>query len=64
MSLRSLCLRQRDRRDRLVKEPLFMMGKRRGFTWHKEFNPRGRWTKAGGAQAGDWPQWMVHYKDY
>ena len=47
-----------------MKEPLFMMGKRRGFTWHKEFNPRGRWTKAGGAQAGDWPQWMVHYKDY
>jgi len=32
--------------------------------WHKTYNTRGPWTKAGGAAAGDWPQWMRHYKDY
>ena len=32
--------------------------------WHKTYNVRGRWTKAGGCQQADWPQWMRHYKDY
>ncbi len=32
--------------------------------WHKEFNTRNEWTKAGGADASMWPQWMRHYKDY
>jgi prepilin-type N-terminal cleavage/methylation domain-containing protein len=32
--------------------------------WHREYNVRGRWTKAGGCQPGDWPQWMRRYKDY
>ena len=32
--------------------------------WHKQFNTRGRWTKAGGAQPEDWPEWMRRFKDY
>jgi prepilin-type N-terminal cleavage/methylation domain-containing protein len=32
--------------------------------WHKAYNTRGRWTKAGGVQPDDWPQWMRHYKEY
>lgn len=32
--------------------------------WHKNFNTRGVWTKAGGADASMWPQWMRHYKEY
>jgi len=32
--------------------------------WHKTYNTRGTWTKAGGADPADWPQWMRHYKDY
>jgi len=32
--------------------------------WHHEFNTNGPWTKAGGVQAKDWPQWMRNFKDY
>jgi len=32
--------------------------------WHRTYNTRGMWTKAGGADPADWPQWMRHYKDY
>ena len=32
--------------------------------WHHEFNTNGPWTKAGGVQLADWPQWMTRFKDY
>jgi len=32
--------------------------------WHAEFNTAGPWTKAGGVQPEDWPQWMRRFKDY
>jgi prepilin-type N-terminal cleavage/methylation domain-containing protein len=32
--------------------------------WHKQFDTAGPWTKAGGAQAGSWPEWMRRFKDY
>jgi prepilin-type N-terminal cleavage/methylation domain-containing protein/prepilin-type processing-associated H-X9-DG protein len=32
--------------------------------WHKSYNIRGPYTKAGGMNPADWPQWMRHYKDY
>jgi prepilin-type N-terminal cleavage/methylation domain-containing protein/prepilin-type processing-associated H-X9-DG protein len=32
--------------------------------WHKQYNTRGPWTKAGGAKPEDWPQWMRRFKDY
>jgi len=32
--------------------------------WHRKFNTVGPWTKAGGVQPGDWPQWMRHFKEY
>ena len=32
--------------------------------WHRNFNTSGPWTKAGGAVATDWPQWMRKFKDY
>ena len=32
--------------------------------WHKSYNVRGPFTKAGGMDPGSWPQWMRHYKDY
>ena len=32
--------------------------------WHKRFNINGAFTKAGGMQQQDWPQWMRHYKEY
>jgi len=32
--------------------------------WHREYNTRGPWTKAGGVKPEDWPQWMRHFKDY
>jgi hypothetical protein len=33
-------------------------------TWHKGLNRAGPWTKAGGVQPGDWPEWMRSFKDY
>jgi prepilin-type processing-associated H-X9-DG protein len=32
--------------------------------WRLDFNTKGPWTKAGGVQAEDWPQWMRGLKDY
>jgi len=32
--------------------------------WHREYDTNGPWTKAGGAQPSDWPQWLSKYKDY
>jgi len=32
--------------------------------WHRQFETKGPWTKAGGAEPEDWPQWMRRFKDY
>jgi prepilin-type N-terminal cleavage/methylation domain-containing protein len=32
--------------------------------WHRTYNTRGPWTKAGGADGADWPEWMSRFKDY
>ncbi len=32
--------------------------------WHWLYNTANRWTKAGGVQPEDWPQWMRKFKDY
>jgi prepilin-type N-terminal cleavage/methylation domain-containing protein/prepilin-type processing-associated H-X9-DG protein len=32
--------------------------------WHKNFDTRGPWTKAGGVQPDDWPEWMRGMRDY
>jgi prepilin-type N-terminal cleavage/methylation domain-containing protein len=32
--------------------------------WHRGYDTCGPWTKAGGVQAGDWPQWMRGFKEY
>ena len=32
--------------------------------WHRTFDITGPWTKAGGAVASDWPEWMRTFKDY
>ncbi len=32
--------------------------------WHRVFNTANVWTKAGGVQRRDWPQWMRKFKDY
>jgi prepilin-type N-terminal cleavage/methylation domain-containing protein len=32
--------------------------------WHRSYNTSGPWTLAGGAVAGDWPEWMRNFKDY
>jgi prepilin-type processing-associated H-X9-DG protein len=32
--------------------------------WSKEFDTNGRWTRAGGVKAEDWPKWMRGLKDY
>ncbi|MHC4521519.1 MAG: H-X9-DG-CTERM domain-containing protein [Planctomycetota bacterium] len=32
--------------------------------WHRQFDTAGPWTKAGGVQPTDWPEWMRDYKDY
>ncbi|MFC1793919.1 hypothetical protein ACFL3Q_10080, partial [Planctomycetota bacterium] len=32
--------------------------------WHRQFDTNGTWTKAGGAQPDDWPEWMRGFKDY
>jgi prepilin-type N-terminal cleavage/methylation domain-containing protein/prepilin-type processing-associated H-X9-DG protein len=32
--------------------------------WHRNYKTTNRWTKAGGAQPADWPQWMRQFKDY
>jgi prepilin-type N-terminal cleavage/methylation domain-containing protein len=32
--------------------------------WHRQFNVNGPWTKAGGCQPSNWPEWMRNLKDY
>ena len=32
--------------------------------WHKDYITAGAWTKAGGVEASDWPQWMRKFKEY
>ncbi len=32
--------------------------------WHWSFNTAGPWTKAGGVQPEDWPEWIRPFKDY
>lgn len=32
--------------------------------WHQSFNTANEWTKAGGVQPEDWPEWMRSFKDY
>jgi len=34
------------------------------FKWHRKYPVNGPWTKAGGAQSSDWPEWMRNFKDY
>jgi prepilin-type N-terminal cleavage/methylation domain-containing protein/prepilin-type processing-associated H-X9-DG protein len=32
--------------------------------WHRSFNTRGPWTRAGGVNDENWPEWIRPYKDY
>jgi len=32
--------------------------------WHKQYNTRGSWTRAGNVQPEEWPEWMRRLKDY
>ncbi len=32
--------------------------------WDSDWDTAGRWTKAGGVQPEDWPEWMRKFKDY
>jgi hypothetical protein len=32
--------------------------------WNQSFNTANKWTKAGGVQPEDWPEWMRSFKDY
>jgi prepilin-type processing-associated H-X9-DG protein len=32
--------------------------------WHREFDTVNPWTRAGGIQPTDWPEWMRKFKDY
>jgi hypothetical protein len=32
--------------------------------WHRSFNTAGPWTKAGGVEPTDWPEWIRDFKDY
>jgi len=34
------------------------------FKWSRSFNIAGPWTKAGGCDPADRPDWMRGYKDY
>ncbi|MHC4534918.1 MAG: hypothetical protein ACYS6K_13295 [Planctomycetota bacterium] len=34
------------------------------FKWHREYDTEGPWTKAGGVQPLDWPEWMRNFKEY
>jgi len=31
--------------------------------WHRQFNTAGFYTRSGGMQPEDWPEWMRHFKD-
>ena len=32
--------------------------------WHRSFQTRGVWTRAGAVESGDWPAWMRRFKEY
>lgn len=32
--------------------------------WYPQYDTAGPWTKAGGVQPSDWPEWMRKFKDY
>ncbi|MHC4702599.1 MAG: hypothetical protein ACYTFQ_18710 [Planctomycetota bacterium] len=32
--------------------------------WHRKYPVNGPWTKGGGCQPSNWPEWMRHFKDY
>ena len=32
--------------------------------WHKDFNTGGPWTRAGGVEPSDWPEWMRGFEGY
>lgn len=32
--------------------------------WHRKWDTAGPWTRAGGVQPEDWPEWMQDFKDY
>jgi prepilin-type processing-associated H-X9-DG protein len=32
--------------------------------WHRTYDTAGPWTRGGGAQPSDWPDWMRQFKDY
>ena len=32
--------------------------------WHRKFNTANSWTRAGGVQPNDWPQWIERFRDY
>jgi prepilin-type N-terminal cleavage/methylation domain-containing protein/prepilin-type processing-associated H-X9-DG protein len=32
--------------------------------WNMQFDTANKWTKAGGVQPDEWPQWMRRFKDY
>ena len=32
--------------------------------WHRQYNTAGYWTKVGGVQPDNWPEWMRKFKDY
>jgi len=32
--------------------------------WNMQFDTANPWTKAGGVQPEDWPEWMRGFKDY
>ena len=32
--------------------------------WYPDYDTGGPWTKAGGVQPSDWPEWMRDFKDY
>jgi hypothetical protein len=32
--------------------------------WHREYDTCGPWTRCGGIQPADWPEWMRNFQDY
>ncbi len=32
--------------------------------WHRKYPINGPWTRAGGVQPSNWPEWMMNFKDY
>lgn len=42
------------------KIPLRGLWKRK---WHSNYNLNGPWTRAGGAQLSDWPEWMRNFRE-